>query len=219
MYSNALLMTPDVNASRDTPIESLLQRPSRRTTQEFNRLRHSYATPELRELYTNPEHTITNSRHELQRYRESNAQQNRSASNLVFNWTMGNQSIGRDTQRQKRKRIATRDEENISGNKRNIRAEFRDRSERDRNRRRFLAEEELRLDEQERERQRDELRQETSAERYRQYMASTNDTPGQDAKFREMFGSGYGEDDTHANWTFAFDPASEPSLFHIVAPM
>ena len=50
-------------------------------------------------------------------------------------------------------------------------------------------------------------------------MASTDDTPGQDAKFREMFGSGYGEGDTHADWTFAFDPASEPALFYIVAPM
>ena len=90
----------------------------------------------------------------------------------------------------------------------------RDRSERDRNRRRFLAEGEHRLDEQERERQREELRQETSAERYRQYMASTDGTPGQDAKFGEMFGSGYGlEGGAHADWTFAFDPASEPALF------
>ena len=90
---------------------------------------------------------------------------------------MGNQGIGRDTQRHKRKRIAIYDDENISGNKRNIRADQRDQRERDRNRRRFLAEGEHRLDEQEREGQREEHRQETSAERYRQYMASTDGTP------------------------------------------
>ena len=78
-----------------------------------------------------------------------------------------------------------------------------------------MAEGEHRLDEQERKRQREEHRQETSAERYRQYMASTYGTPGQDAKFGEMFGSGYGylEGGAHADWTFAFDPASEPTLF------
>ena len=38
--------------------------------------------------------------------------------------------------------------------------------------------------------------------------ASTDGTPGQDAKFWEMFGSGYGylEGGAHADWTFAFDP-------------
>ena len=229
MHSNDLLMAPDVYASRDTPIESLPHRPSRRTTQEFNRLRHYHAqlaaapgdtvamdelAPELRELYTNPEQTITTARHVLQSYREGSEKQDRSAASRVFNWTMGNHGIGRDTQRQKRKRIAIYDDENISGNKRNIRADQRDQRERDRNRRRFLAEGEHRLDEQERERQREEHRQETSAERYRQYMASTDGTPGQDAKFGEMFGSGYGlEGGAHADWTFAFDPASEPALF------
>ena len=45
-------------------------------------------------------------------------------------------------------------------------------------------------------------------------MASTDGTPGQDAKFGEMFGSGYGlEGGAHADWIFAFDPASEPALF------
>ena len=63
---------------------------------------------------------------------------------------------------------------------------------------------------------REEHRQETSAERYRQYMASTDGTAGQDAKFGEMFGSGYGlEGGAHADWTFAVDPASEPTLSRI----
>eukprot|EP01048_Picozoa_sp_COSAG05_P010570 COSAG05_NODE_939_length_6517_cov_2.480524_3_plen_227_part_00 len=54
----------------------------------------------------------------------------------------------------------------------------------------------------------------TAPERYRQYMASTNGTPSQDAKFEEMFGSDYGlEGGAHTDWTFAFDPASEPALF------
>ena len=127
--ANDLLMAPDVYAGRDTPIESLPHRPSRRTTQEFNRLRHYHAqlaaapgdtvamdelAPELRELYTNPEQTITTARHVLQGYREGSDQQDRSAASRVFNWTMGNQGIGRDTQRQKRKRIALDDDENIS---------------------------------------------------------------------------------------------------------
>ena len=61
---------------------------------------------ELRELYTNPEQTITTARHVLQSYREGSDQQDRSAASRVFNWTMGNYGIGRDTQRQKRKRVA-----------------------------------------------------------------------------------------------------------------
>ena len=109
MHSNDLLMAPDVYASRDTPIESLPHRSSRRTTREFNRLRHYHAqlaaapgdtvaedelAPELRELYPNPEQTITTARHVLQSYREGSDQQDRSAASRVFNWTMGNQGIG-----------------------------------------------------------------------------------------------------------------------------